>query len=81
MSKVIIENTDDNKVIVTFDNGSIIYPICEVTEGNFKISEITDVSILTLISNLIHQVGTSLRFQLNTQGFVYKPLNKLADGK
>ena len=81
MSKVIIENTDDNKVIVTFDNDNIIYPICEVTEGNFKISEITNIDVLTLISNLIHKVGTSLRFQLITQGFTIKPLNKPTDGK
>ena len=81
MAKVIIENTDDNKVIVTFDNGSIIYPICEVTEGNFKISEITNIDILILISNLINQVGTSLRFQLRTQGFTHKTLNDIADGK
>lgn len=80
MAKVIIENTDDNKVIVTFDNG-IIYPICEVTDGNFKISEITNINILTLISNLINQVGSSLRFQLRTQGFTHKTLNDLADGK
>ena len=81
MSKVIIESTNDNKVIVTFDNGHMIYPICEVTEGNFKISEVTDINILTLISNLIHQVGTSLRFKLNKQGFVNKPLNKPTGGK
>ena len=81
MSKVTIEITNDNKIVVTFDNGSIIYPICEVTETNFNISEVTDVTILTLISNLIYHVGTSLRLQLSKQGFTIKPLNKPADYK
>ena len=81
MSKVIIENTDDNKVIVTFDNGHMIYPICEVTETDFNISEVTDSTILILISNLIHQTGNALRYQLIKQGIVNKPLNKPADRK
>ena len=81
MSKVTIKLTEDNIIIVTYDNGNLIYPICEVTEGNFQISEITDISVLTLISNLLHQVGTSLRHQLIKQGFVNKPLNKPTDRK
>ena len=81
MSKVTIKLTEDNIIIVTYDNGNLIYPICEVTEDNFQISEITDISILTLISNLLHQVGTVLRNQLIKQGFVNKPLNKPTDRK
>ena len=81
MSKVTIKLTEDNIIIVTYDNGNLIYPICEVTENNFQISEITDISVLTLISNLLHQVGTSLRYQLIKQGIVNKPLNKPADRK
>ena len=81
MSKVTIKLTEDNIIIVTYDNGNLIYPICEVTENNFQISEITDISVLTLISNLLHQVGTALRHQLIKQGFVNKPLNKPTDRK
>lgn len=81
MSKVIIKLTDDNTTIVTYDNGSIIYPICEVTETDFNISEVTDTNILILISNLIHQTGNALRHQLIKQGFVNKPLNKPTDRK
>ena len=81
MAKITIELTKDNKTIVTYDNGSIIYPICEVTETDFNISKVTDVTILTLICTLLCKTGSSLRFQLSKQGFVNKPLNKLADGK
>lgn len=81
MSKVTIEITDDNKTVVTFDNGQIIYPICEVTETDFNISEVTDISILTLICTLLCKTGISLRYQLSKQGFVYKTLNKPADGR
>lgn len=81
MSKVTIEITDDNKTVVTFDNGHIIYPICEVTETDFNISKVTDVTIITLICKLLCNTGSSLRFQLNKQGFAYKTLNKPADGK
>ena len=81
MSKVTIEITDDNKTVVTFDNGHMIYPICEVTETNFNISEVTDVSILTLICTLLCKTGTSLRYQLSKQGFIYKTLNKPDNGK
>ena len=81
MSKVTIEITDDNKTIVTFDNGHMIYPICEVTETDFNISEVTDISILTLICTLLYKTGISLRYQLSKQGFVYKTLNKPSDSK
>ena len=81
MSKVVIKLTDDNTTIVTYDNGSMIYPICEVTETDFNISEVTDHNILILISNLIHQTGNSLRYQLIKQGIVNKPLNKPTDKK
>ena len=81
MSKVTIEITNDNKTVVTFDNGHMIYPICEVTETDFNISEVTDVTILTLICTLLCKTGSSLRFQLSKQGFVYKTLNKPADSK
>lgn len=76
MSKVIIELTKDNKTIVTYDNGSIIYPICDIDENNFHISEVTDNVILKLISQVINQCGKSLEHQLIKQGFVNKPLNK-----
>ena len=81
MSKVVIKLTDDNTTIVTYDNGSMIYPICEVTETDFNISEVTDVTILTLICTLLCKTGSSLRYQLSKQGFVYKTLNKPADKK
>ena len=81
MSKIVIKLTDDGETIITYDNGSIIYPICEVTKDNFNISEVTDTNILILISNLIHQTGNALRYQLVKQGIVNKPLNKPADRK
>ena len=81
MAKITIELTKDNKTVVTYDNGHIIYPICEVTETNFNISEVTDVTILTLICTLLCKTGTSLRYQLIKQGIVNKPLNKPADKK
>ena len=81
MAKVIINITDNNETIVTYDNGKLIYPIFEVDEGKFNISDITDPSILVLISNLIHQLGNSFRFQLVKQGFVNKALNKSSDNK
>ena len=81
MPKVIIELTEDNKTVVTYDNDSIVYPICDIDENNFHISEVTDSIILTLIANFIHQCGTSLKYQLIKQGFVNKPLNNPADKK
>ena len=81
MPKVIIELTKDNKTIVTYDNDSIVYPICDIDENNFHISEVTDNVILKLISQVINQCGTSLNYQLIKQGFVNKPLNKPADSK
>lgn len=81
MPKVIIELTKDNKTVVTYDNDSIVYPICDIDENNFHISEVTDNTILTLISNLIYQCGKSLEYQLIKQGFVNKPLNKPTNKK
>lgn len=81
MPKVIIELTKDNKTVVTYDNDSIVYPICDVDENNFHISEVTDNAILTLIANLFHQCGTSLKHQLIKQGFVNSALNKPAEKK
>ena len=81
MSKITIELTKDNKTIISYDNGSIIYPICDVDEDNFHISEITDNVILKLISQVINHCGKSLEYQLNKQRFVNKPLNKPTDYK
>ena len=81
MPKVIIELTEDNKTVVTFDNDSMVYPICNIDENNFHISEVTDNIILELISDVINGCGTSLKHQLIKQGFVNKPLNKPTDKK
>lgn len=81
MSKVTIEITKDNKTVIEYDNGEIIYPICEVTETNFNISNVTDKIILNLISDVLFNVGTSLRYQLSKQGFVFNALNKPTNGK
>ena len=81
MTKVIIELTEDNKTIITYDNGNIVYPICNIDENNFNISEVTDNIILMLIADTIHQCGTSLKHQLIKQGFANKALNKPTDGK
>ena len=81
MAKIIIELTKDNKTIVTYDNGSIVYPICDIDENNFHISKETDALILKLISQVINQCGNSLEYQLIKQGFVNKPSNKPANNK
>ena len=81
MAKITIELTEDNKTVVTYDNGSIVHPICDIDTNSFHISEETDVIILSLIADTIHQCGISLNYQLIKQGFVNKPLNKPADGK
>lgn len=81
MAKITIELTKDNKTIVTYDNGSIVYPICDIDKSNFHISEETDIVILSLIADTIHQCGMSLEYQLSKQGFVYKTLNKPDNGK
>ena len=70
MAKITIEITNDNKTIVTYDNGSIVYPICDIDENNFHISEVTDVTTLKLISQCINHCGKSLAYQLIKQGFV-----------
>lgn len=81
MTKITIEINKDNKAVVTYDNGSIVYPICDIDENNFHISEETDINILLLVADIIHQCGMSLNYQLIKQRFVNKPLNKPADGK
>ena len=81
MAKITIETTNNNKTVVTYNNGSIVYHICDIDENNFHISEVTDVNILKLINQVINQCGKSLEYQLNKQGFINKPLNKLTDSK
>lgn len=80
MAKIIINLTDD-ETIITYDNDKLIYPICEISKNEFLISEITDINMIILIANLIHQTGNALRYQLNKQGFINKPLNKPTDRK
>lgn len=81
MPKITIELTEDTKTVVNYDNGNVIYPICDIDRDNFNISEETNVLILSLVADVIHNCGTSLKYQLIKQGFVNKPLNKPADGK
>lgn len=81
MPKITIELTEDNKTVVNYDNGNIIYPICDIDRDNFHISEETNVLILSLVADVIHNCGMSLNYQLIKQGFVNKPLNKSTDGK
>ena len=81
MPKITIELTEDNKTVVTYDNGNVIYPICDIDRDNFHISEETNVLILSLVADVIHNCGMSLNYQLIKQGFVNKPLNKPTDGK
>ena len=81
MPKITIELTEDNKTVVTYDNGKVIYPICDVDKDNFHINEETNIVILSLVADVIHNCGMSLNYQLIKQGFVNKPLNKSADGK
>lgn len=81
MPKITIELTKDNKTIVTYDNGSIVYPICDIDRDNFHINEETNVLILSLVADVIHNCGMSINNQLIKQRFVNKPLNKSTDGK
>ena len=81
MAKITIETKKDNKITVTYDNGSIVYPICDIDENNFNISKETNVIILKLISEVINECGKSLEYQLNKQRFANNPLNKPSDGK
>ena len=81
MPKITIELTEDNKTVVTYDNCNVIYPICDIDRDNFHISEETNVLILSLVADVIHNCGMSINNQLIKQGFVNKPLNKPADGK
>lgn len=81
MPKITIELTEDTKTVVTYDNSNVIYPICDIDRDNFHISEETNVLILSLVADVIHNCGMSLNYQLIKQGFVNKPLNKPTDGK
>ena len=81
MSKITIELKDDGKTIVTYDNDSMIIPICDCDENNYHINEVTDITCLELISEVIYKCGLTFKYQLVKQGFVNKPLNKPTDGK
>ena len=81
MPKVIIERTKDNKTVVTYDNDSIVYSICDIDENNFHISEVTDNIILALIANIINQLGKALSYHIIEQGFVNSALNKPSEKK
>lgn len=81
MAKIIIELDKNNKTIVTYNNDKLDYPICDVSDDNFHISETTNVLILTLVAEVIYQLARSLNYQLIKQNFVNKPLNKPADKK
>ena len=81
MPKITIELTEDNKTVVNYDNGNVIYPICDIDRDNFHISEETNILILSLVADVIHNCGMSINYQLIKQGFINKPLNKPTDGK
>ena len=81
MQKIIIEIKDNGKTIVTYDNDSLIIPICDCDENNYHISEVTDITSLVLISEVIYKCGLTLKQQLVKQGFINKALNKPADAK
>ena len=81
MTKIIIELDKNNKTIVTFNDDKLDYPICDVDDNNFHISETTDVLIVTLVTEVIYQLARSLTYQLIKQKFVNKPLNKPTDKK
>lgn len=81
MAKITIETKKDNKLIVTYDTGSIVYPICEVSEEGFNISKITNNLVISLVADTIHQCGASLIYQVNKQRFANKTLNKSTDSK
>lgn len=81
MTKIIIELDKDNKTVVTYNNDKLDYPICDIDNNNFHISETTDVIILSLVTETIYQLAKSLAYQLIKQNFVNKPLNNPTDGK
>ena len=81
MSKIIIELDENNKIIVTYNNDKLEYPICDVSDDNFHINETTDILTLSLVAEVIYQLARSLTYQLIKQNFVNKPLNKSTDGK
>lgn len=81
MRRIIIDITDNSETIVTYENEYTTYPICKVDPKEFNISKETCVDVLTLISNVVHRLGTALRYQLIKQGFVNSALNKPSDSK
>ena len=81
MAKITIELNKNNDVVITYDNGSIIYPICKANENSFIISKETNIAIISLIAKTTIECGKSLEYQLIKQGFVNKPLNKPDNGK
>ena len=81
MAKIIIELDKDNKTIVTYNTDKLEYPICDVDDNNFHISETTDILTLSLVAEVIYQLARSLTYQLSKQNFVNKPLNKPTDKK
>ena len=81
MSKITIELTNDDKIVVTYDNNDVVYPICDIDDNKFNISETTNINVIALTTNVVYQCGASLMYQLNKQGIVNKALNKPTDGK
>lgn len=81
MAKITIELDKNGDTVVTYDNGSIIYPICKINENSFIISKETNITILLLIAKTIIELGKSLKYQLVKQGFINNPLNKSSDSK
>lgn len=43
MSKITIELTNDDKIVVTYYSNDVIYPICDIDNNNFHISETTNI--------------------------------------
>ena len=78
---ITIELDKNGNTTVTYDNGSIIYPICEINENSFIISKETNITILLLIAKTIIELGKSLKYQLVKQGFINNPLNKPSESK
>lgn len=62
MTKIIIELDKDNKTVVTYNNDKLDYPICDIDNNNFHISETTDVIILSLVTEVIYQLAKSLAY-------------------
>lgn len=79
--KIVIEILDNSDTIVTYENDKIRYPICRVSDNDFVISDITHVTILTLVADFIAHLGRAFSRQLDIQRFVSKTLNKSNEGK